>query len=272
LSVASNGAEAGLATHDLTAADQDLPLVSIITSVLNGAATLEKALASVAAQTYPRIEYLVIDAASTDGTPEILARHGDQLAYWVSEPDAGIYDAWNKGLRQARGQWVMFLGADDQLPPDAVAALVAAAQARGEDLDFVMGQVALYRGATHLRTIGRPWDWHLFRKYMSIAHTGGLHAMAYFRRHGLFDPSYRIAGDYELLLRAGPGLRTLFVPVVVAEMQVGGASNRSTAVFHEWQRAKDLHGVQPAWLNAWDARWAMAKWRLKRWLNLGGGA
>ena len=92
--------------------------------------------------------------------------------------------------------------------------------------------------------------------------------MEYFRRHGLFDSSYRIAGDYELLLRAGPALKVLFVPTVVVRMQDGGISLQNSAVFHEWQRAKERHTTLPAWLTAWDTLWAMSKWKIKRHLGL----
>ena len=87
--------------------------VSIITAVHNAAPTLEACLLSVRNQSYRDVEHIVIDGGSTDGSVEILQRHSCLLAYWVSEPDGGVFDAWNKGLSVATGEWIAFLGAED---------------------------------------------------------------------------------------------------------------------------------------------------------------
>ena len=91
------------------------PRISIITVVYNGASTLEQTILSVLKQTYSRIEYIIIDGGSKDGTVDIIKKYQDRIAYWVSEPDEGIYDAMNKGIRHASGDWIYFLGADDIL-------------------------------------------------------------------------------------------------------------------------------------------------------------
>lgn len=92
-----------------------LPLISIVTVVYNAAAVLETAIRSVVEQTYPRIEYLVIDGGSTDGSVALIERYAERITHWVSEPDGGVYDAMNKALAVARGDWLLFLGADDAL-------------------------------------------------------------------------------------------------------------------------------------------------------------
>ena len=91
------------------------PLISIVTVVYNGVTTLEKTILSVLRQTYPNIEYIIIDGGSTDGTLEIINKYREQLTYWISEPDNGIYDAMNKALKIVKGDWVYFLGSDDIL-------------------------------------------------------------------------------------------------------------------------------------------------------------
>lgn len=101
------------------------PLITIATVVWNGAATLEATIRSVAGQTFRNFEYVVIDGKSTDGTLDILARHQQDITTLVSEQDKGIYDAMNKALRQAKGQWLLFLGADDTLVDPQVLARVA---------------------------------------------------------------------------------------------------------------------------------------------------
>src|SRR5512138_2868657 len=95
------------------------PLVSVVTPVFNGAATLARCIESVAGQTYPNVEHLVADGGSADGTTGVLRRAG--VAWWVSEPDRGIYDAINKGIDESHGEWLYFLGADDVVAtPDAL--------------------------------------------------------------------------------------------------------------------------------------------------------
>src|SRR5688572_26809863 len=111
------------------------PKVSIITAVYNGDLYLEQTIQSVLAQTYANIEYIVIDGGSKDGTVAILKKYASKLAYWVSEPDKGIYDAWNKGVQAATGEWIAFLGADDLLFPDTISLYVQELQ--GKDLEFV---------------------------------------------------------------------------------------------------------------------------------------
>jgi glycosyltransferase involved in cell wall biosynthesis len=91
----------------------DTPLISIVTVVYNGASTLEQTILSVINQTYKNIEYIIIDGGSTDGTIDIIKKYEKHLAYWVSEPDEGIYDAMNKGIDKATGEWINFLGSDD---------------------------------------------------------------------------------------------------------------------------------------------------------------
>ncbi len=93
----------------------DTPSLSIIVAVYNAFHTIGRCIESVTAQTYPYRELIVIDGGSTDGTVEILRQKSDQIQYWVSEPDTGICNAWNKGVQKARGEWIGFLGADDFL-------------------------------------------------------------------------------------------------------------------------------------------------------------
>jgi len=94
------------------------PLISVVTVVLNGAATLERALKSVLDQEFHDLEYVVIDGGSTDGSVEVIRKYEARLGYWCSEPDEGLYDAMNKAVRVAKGRWVIFLGADDVLVAD----------------------------------------------------------------------------------------------------------------------------------------------------------
>ncbi len=102
----------------------EFPLVTVVTAVFNGGSYLEGCLESVLTQDYPNIEHIIVDGGSTDGTLDILRSRQDRIALWVSGPDCGVYDAWNKSLVLAKGGWIAFLGADDPYLPGAISTYV----------------------------------------------------------------------------------------------------------------------------------------------------
>lgn len=199
-----------------------LPLVSIVIAVLNGARYLETALNSVFAQGYPNIELLVMDGGSSDGTVELLQRYNNRIDYWISEPDGGVYDAWNKALKLARGEWIAFLGSDDRYLPDAISRYVDYIVRHGESgLEYVSSRIAFLYPNGVRRVCGSAWNWQTFSTYMNVAHVGSLHRRCLFERLGGYNPDYRLVGDYELLLRARDTLRAGYVEAVTAEMRAG---------------------------------------------------
>lgn len=237
------------------------PLFSIITAVRNGAATVNRTIQSVAGQTCRDYEYLVLDAASTDGTVRVLEQCNDRIDYWRSEPDHGLYDAWNKGVGLARGQWIAFLGADDEFYPDALQNYAQFLSDPGNaGLHYVSSRVELIRAGGRSRTIGRPWNWREFSRYMNVAHVGSMHHRSLFESYGLFDQSYRMCADYELLLRARATLRAGFLSTVTAKMAYGGVSNaRPHLALAEAARAKGSSGGRAAWRCAIEYQYALAK-------------
>jgi glycosyltransferase involved in cell wall biosynthesis len=202
--------------------------VSIITAVYNAASTLEACILSVRNQSYHDVEHIVIDGGSTDGSVELIQRHSSLLAYWISEPDRGVFDAWNKGLSAATGEWIAFLGADDVLFPDALSQYLAVCG--GTDAQYVCSLVRLIRPGLPDKIVGRPWSWPAFQRKMTTAHVGSLHRFDLFHKFGNYDTSYKIVGDYELLLRPGRALTTLFLEEVTARMLAGGNSDRFPAL------------------------------------------
>jgi glycosyltransferase involved in cell wall biosynthesis len=248
------------------------PLVSVITSVRDGADTLGETIASVAAQTYRNYEYIVVDGGSTDGTTTVLQEWDAQIDHWLSEPDGGIYEAWNKGLSVVRGEWIAFLGCGDVYTSDALTKYVHCIGDR--ECEFVSSRVELVSVDTSvvLGVVGREWNWRRFKRYMDVAHVGALHHRRLFERYGQYDASYRIAGDYELLLRPRDTLRTLFLDDVTVRMRVGGRSNNDGRVAREVMRAKVKTGGRSAALSFCEMLRAEAGFRVRRalWARRGG--
>lgn len=251
-----------------------LPEVSVVVGVKNGAATLQRCLDSIAAQDLRSRETIVIDSASTDGTRELLqasARAG-QLTEFVSEPDGGLYEAWNKGVRRSRGAWLCFLGCDDAFhDAAALRSLLAAANAAAGSARIVYGIVnRVTANGIVAETWGEPWAAARARALAGfmIPHPGTLHHRSVFEERGLFDESYRVAGDYELMLRELLLRDPLFVNRVVVDMRFGGMSSKPAAIYstlQEVQRARARYGLRgkplrlrqalaAAWLGSWIQR------------------
>lgn len=167
--------------------------ISIITVVYNGAATLRETIESIFSQTYPYIEFILIDGGSSDGTVDIIKKYDSKIAFWISEKDKGIYDAMNKGVKKATGDWIYFLGADDILySPGTIEQLVA---------KFRSGNT-LYYGNAIFKTSGRVYDGYFSRYKLclrNISHQAIFYPRAVFEQR-LFDVKYRIKSDYHFNL------------------------------------------------------------------------
>ena len=212
------------------------PLVTVITAVYNARATLSGCLESVLSQDYPNIEHILLDGGSKDGSIEVLRHYDERVALWRSEPDSGVYDAWNKGLAEARGEWICFLGADDEFLPGAIGAYMALAR-RNPTAEYLSSRVRWVHPSGYEKMMGRPWKWRQFSQWCSTAHVGSMHRRSLFERVGIYDTSYRIAADYEILLRSRDKLRTAYTPFVTATMRASGNSD-TRAAFIEQARAK----------------------------------
>jgi glycosyltransferase involved in cell wall biosynthesis len=230
---------------------ESVPFISIIVAVFNGKTTLQQCLDSVAQQSYPNKELIVIDGGSEDGTVDLLNANGDKIAYCISEPDSGIYNAWNKGLAQAKGEWICFLGADDFFWDTQVLERMAEQLAKiPPAIRVVYCQVMkLSVEGKALYTEGGPWPEakERFRQqYMSIPHPAVMHRKSLFEQHGKFDESFRIAGDYELLLRELKTGDAIFIPdIILTGVRAGGISmltENTMKALRELGRAQRMHG------------------------------
>lgn len=231
-----------------------MPLVSIITVCRNAAATLPRTLQSIAAQTYPHMEYIIVDGASTDGTLELI-RACPAVTAWSSEPDEGITDAFNKGIAQASGEWVGILNADDWYEPDTVARVVEFAK----EADVVHGAVRYWRGKDP-KEVYYPCQERL-KQEMTINHPSVFVRRSVYSAEGSFDAKFRYAMDYELILRCYiKGYRFKELDnIILANMSYEGVSDRLwTKALYEATQAKLLHLPSPA------KTWIYYIWQLVR--------
>lgn len=217
--------------------NNNFPLVTVITVCRNAAATLEQTFASIAAQTYPHIEYIVVDGGSTDNTVEMI-RACPAVSRWLSESDKGISDAFNKGIAMASGEWIGIINADDWYEPDAIATVMNFA----DKADVIHGAVRYWDG-TVPKEVFYPCQERLTWE-MTVNHPSVFIRRDVYEKIGGFNLEYMLAMDYELLLRAlTAGFRFLELKeTVLANMRYGGASdNNWREGLKESRRAKDIH-------------------------------
>ena len=211
---------------------QTSPTISVITVTFNSRETIADTIESVATQTHPHIEHIVVDGASTDGTLEVLQRFRDKLSKVVSEPDAGIYSAMNKGLAMATGDVVGTLNSDDVYVDKNVLAMVAEVF-RDDSVDVCYGDV-LYVDKGDLNRIVRHWKSEPYRSGLFERGWMPPHPTFFIRRSvigrvGPFEPSYRFAADFDFMLRAlhVQQLHSIYLPHELVTMRVGGWTNNS---------------------------------------------
>lgn len=246
----------------------DQPLVTVVTAVFNGQPYIAGCLESVLSQDYPNIEHIVLDAGSRDGTLDVLRQFDNRVAFWKSEQDRGVYDAWNKALQEARGEWICFLGADDEFLPGAVSAYMALA-AKNPEAEYLSSRVRWVHESGYERTNGRPWKWKEFLRWMCVSHVGSMHRRSLYDRLGVYDLTFGSAADYELLLRARSTLKAAFMPVTTAIMRAGGLTDGKFA-FVDATRAKIETGGRNPLLAAIELKIGKIRHRLRPLRRAGG--
>ncbi len=197
-----------------------MPKLSIITVNLNNAVGLEKTIRSVISQTFSDYEYIIIDGGSTDGSVEVIKKYADKITYWVSEPDKGIYNAMNKGIKVAKGEWLYFLNSGDRLYDDSVLEKIFSSNI--EKYDFVYGNVKripsnnVYAGEfTYEKLLNQ-----------NIAHQSVFQKKKLFKEIGKYDEKYKIAADYAFNIRAFEKLYShVYLPIIIAEYDENGLSS-----------------------------------------------
>lgn len=206
--------------------------ISIITVCLNAAATVRDAVESVAAQSYPEIEHIVIDGGSTDGTVDVLKSSDGRISRLVSEKDGGLYDAMNKGAGLCTGEVIGFLNADDFYASNSVLSKVAdslhdrSVRACYGDLEYVDKN---YIGKTVRRWESGEFIKGSFAKGWVPAHPAFFLRREDFLRARGFNTSLKLAADNDLMMRLleSEGIKVVYIPEVLVKMRTGGATNKS---------------------------------------------
>ena len=242
----------------------ETPIVSIITVLLNGEATLERTIRSVLDQRQPGIEYIVIDGGSTDGSLDIIRRYADRIAFWQSEADDGISAAFNRGLEVASGRYVALVNADDWLSPDQIARAVARLErdaAAGRDAAFVFGDLIYHDGsgdARHVILGDADYARTLRRNMPDVNHPTMVVRREVYQEVGGFDPAFRVAMDYDWLQRVHrAGFRGVHDAAIRGHMSLAGRSDRRfVAGLSEVRQIAIAYG-QPA-----SAAWALFFYRI----------
>ncbi len=225
------------------------PKISIITAVFNNAGVVDEAIDSVLGQSYPNLEYIVVDGGSTDGTAEKIQAHSG-IHQFVSEPDRGLYDAINKGISLSTGDYVGLVHSDDRLAgPRVLASVAAALQERATDTLF--GDVVFVDKKDRVVRIyrGRNFRTSDFARGMMPPHPTFYAKRELFSRFGGYDLRWRIASDFELTMRflLVHGVSSQYLPLEMVRMRMGGASTRglrsNITINREILEACRFHGV-----------------------------
>lgn len=218
----------------------------------NAANTLERCLKSIIPQITDETELVVIDGGSTDDTLSIISNYGRYVSYTISEKDKGIYDAWNKGIKAAQGQWVMFIGADDILLPNALKTYLDTIHATEDinEYDYICAHNEFVDKRGHLlKIMGTNPVWSKMKKYMAAAHVASLHNKKnLFETVGEYNLDFKICADYELLMRKKSSLKSLFINTHIARMQAGGMSFSNKAI-KETRNIRKTHHSVPSLIN-----------------------
>ena len=209
------------------------PLISIITVSFNAVSTIEKTILSVINQTYPNIEYIIIDGGSTDGSVDVIKKYSDKITYWISEPDKGIYDAMNKGIAIATGEWINFMNAGDilyNIPKELL---------NKKNSHYIALSYPVEENNKYIEYPSYSWK---IRLRNTLPHQGLFYNINLCKP--LFNTKYKIYSDYDLNLKFYNTRQSiLLLNKVVAFHDMNGISNNKKYANELFQVIKDNCGI-----------------------------
>ena len=247
--------------------------ISIITSCYNRSQTIRDAIGSVLTQDFPDIEYIIVDGASTDGSIEVIrdaiAGHENKVKF-ISEPDNGMYEAINKGIRMATGDYIGLVHSDDFLySPNTVSHIVA--KLEETHADFLYGD-GLFVNPENTDKVVRKWIGGTYRRWKVRHGWLPLHPTCYIRRdvmmkRGLYNESYRIAADSDLLFRylLGGDITVAYLPEYIVKMRMGGLSTDSARRKQMWK--EDIRMYHSHGMNATITKIEKMMWKVPQFIR-----
>ena len=227
-----------------------MALFSIITITYNAVSSLEPTIKSVASQSCPAIEYIIIDGGSSDGTQELIKKYGANISYWVSEPDKGLYDAMNKGLRAATGHYVWFLNAGDVLKSETVVADMARIAEENKIPDIIYGETDLIDANGNVfaeRRLKTPkrLTWKSFRMGMLVCHQAFIVKREIATEYNL---QFRFSSDFDWCIRCMKKAKTIInskITLVNYQYEGTTTSNRKASLKERYDIMCKYYGVFP---------------------------
>ena len=199
--------------------------ISIIIAVYNGGKTLQTCIDSISAQTYKNTELVIMDGGSNDSTVAVLEKNSELIDFWETKKDRGIAHAWNKALKRITGKWIIFLGADDYLYDKNVLSDAVIFLNNSNAYDVVYGQIVFEGGQYNGQAFGNICNLKQLKRKMILPHTSAFHSINLFNETAGFDESFKIAMDYDLLLRK-KNLSVRFLDRRIAVMGGEGISSK----------------------------------------------
>ena len=222
--------------------------ISIIIATFNADKYLQNCLNSIIPQLNSNCELIIIDGASKDDTVNIIERNSEFIKFTISEPDKGIYDAWNKGIKASNNEWIMFIGADDELLPGAINKYLTLLKSNDlSSYDYISAQNEFVNNQDKiLKIIGKGAEWSLMRRGNSAAHVASLHnKQNLFDKVGYYNLDFKICADYEILLRKKENLKNYFLQSHIARMKVGGMSFTTKAIKESYEIRTKHNTITP---------------------------
>lgn len=221
--------------------NKQLPKITIITATYNASSSISNTIESILKQTYKNVEYIIVDGKSTDNTIDIIKKYEPLFLgrlKWLSEKDAGIYDAWNKAINISTGEWIGFVGGDDTLYPTALEEYVKNINGSTSPINYISSKIELIGNQSiTLRTIGECWSKKMLIHNV-IAHVGSLHHRSLFDKFGLYSLKYNICSDYDFLLKCYDNIVPGYFCSITARMSTGGISN--SAGYQTLKETRDI--------------------------------
>lgn len=227
------------------------PFLSIITASYNSEKTIAKTIQSILDQSYTDFEYIIVDGNSKDATLSIIQSFESKfkeksITYtYISEPDKGIYDAWNKGLAMAKGNWISFIGSDDFYLVDALSIYIDAIDNLTSGENYISSKVMLIdEQQNEVSEFGEEFVWKKILNSMDFAQVGSFHKRQLFNEVGDFSLDYKIAGDLDFYIRTKDQIKPAFINVVTGKMMNNGVSNQIVKALTEGLKIRLKHHHQ----------------------------